>query len=218
MPTADDVAKPDDVAVRRAAVASAAEAVRGAIRALVLTDSDVNEIQRAERLAREISEQLSSACREPTEPSPFDLPGPDGRMFGVVRGPGNPMAPPMRLTWYGDHVEGRCTLGPGYEGPRGYVHGGISALLLDEVMAKAPEMIGMARVTGTLEVCYLRPVPLAMPLLLTARLTAAAGRRIMVRGKITVANRPGTVLVRGEGLFVRLDGAAPTGPAVPDAR
>ncbi|MDX3309741.1 hypothetical protein P1S61_11670 [Streptomyces sp. ME08-AFT2] len=55
-------------------------------------------------------------------------------MYGPVTGAGSPLAPPMRVTPADGGFVGRCDLGIAHEGPPGYVHGGVSAMLLDELM------------------------------------------------------------------------------------
>ena len=55
-------------------------------------------------------------------------------MYGPVAGAGSPLAPPMRVTPADGGFVGRCDLGIAHEGPPGYGHGGVSAMLLDELM------------------------------------------------------------------------------------
>ncbi|GGW59745.1 hypothetical protein GCM10010320_45770 [Streptomyces caelestis] len=56
------------------------------------------------------------------------------RMDGPVTGAGSPLAPPMRVAPTDGGFMGRCDLGIAHEGPPGYGHGGVSAMLLDELM------------------------------------------------------------------------------------
>src|SRR5208282_5547740 len=51
------------------------------------------------------------------------------------------------------------TISDGFEGPVGYLHGGIIATLLDEAMSKAVRASGRTAMTRQMEVEYLRPVP-----------------------------------------------------------
>ncbi|MFD7257999.1 hypothetical protein [Streptomyces sp. NPDC059874] len=62
------------------------------------------------------------------------------RMYNPVTGAGSPLAPPMHVTPVAGGVTGRFRLGIAHEGPPGYGHGGISAMLLDELMG-----LGMRR-------------------------------------------------------------------------
>lgn len=54
-----------------------------------------------------------------------------------MAGAGSPLAPPMRVTPADGGFVGRCDLGIAHEGPPGYGHGGVSAMLLDELMGEA---------------------------------------------------------------------------------
>jgi uncharacterized protein (TIGR00369 family) len=87
-----------------------------------------------------------------------------------------------------------------FEGPRGYVHGGIIATLLDEAMSKAVRASGFIAMTRHMEVDYLRPVPSAAPLRLEGRITRNEGRKHWTEAKI--ANAEGMVLAHGKGLFI----------------
>lgn len=53
-------------------------------------------------------------------------------MYGP--GAGSPLALPMRVTPADGGFVGRCDLGIAHERPPGYGHGGVSAMLLDELM------------------------------------------------------------------------------------
>jgi Thioesterase superfamily len=53
---------------------------------------------------------------------------------------------------------------PEHEGGPGVAHGGWSAAVLDEVLGHVPLLHGTLSVTKTLEVEYLRPVPVGRPL------------------------------------------------------
>jgi acyl-coenzyme A thioesterase PaaI-like protein len=58
--------------------------------------------------------------------------------------------------------------------------------------------------TVKLETRYLAPVPLQTQLRLTAEVSGVNGRRVTVRGVITTAAEPDTVLVEASGTFVGL--------------
>ena len=80
------------------------------------------------------------------------------------------MAPPISLAWEGERVVGRLRLRRSFEGPRGYAHGGVSALILDEVTAKIRSLMAVGRVTRKLMVNYRRPVPVDVDLVVAASL------------------------------------------------
>jgi acyl-coenzyme A thioesterase PaaI-like protein len=82
------------------------------------------------------------------------------------------------------------------------VHGGISALLMDQFLGSAAIAVGLWGMTARLELDYRRPVPLGTPLLLRAAVTASEGRKVVVTGTIALAGAPEQALVEARGVFV----------------
>ena len=89
-----------------------------------------------------------------------------------------------------------------YEGPQGYVHGGVIATLLDETMSKAIRARGHIAMTRHLEIDYLRPVPSGTPIRLEGRLTKNEGRKLWAEAR--VLNAEGNTLAEGNGLFIEI--------------
>jgi uncharacterized protein (TIGR00369 family) len=109
----------------------------------------------------------------------------------------------LRLKFFVDpdrNVVCRVRLARRFAGPPGHAHGGIIATLLDEAMSKANRARNILAMTRHLEVEYLRPVPLAAPLTLTARHVETHGRRHYVEAQIAVAG--GRILATGKAVFV----------------
>jgi hypothetical protein len=99
---------------------------------------------------------------------------------------------------------GTCTLGLAFEGPPMFAHGGVSAMLLDQMLGYAVSASGHAGMTVRLDTSYRAPVPLLTPLRLTAEVTGVDGRRVIAAGTIATAAEPDTVLVAATGTFVTL--------------
>lgn len=117
-----------------------------------------------------------------------------------VTGPENAIAPPVRLESRPDaSVLGEMTLGLVYQGPPGFVHGGVSALVLDHTLGVANHVAGTSGMTAMLTVRYRRPAPLFAPLTITARQVGVDGRKIRTVGAISAG---GEECVTAEGLFV----------------
>ena len=117
-----------------------------------------------------------------------------------VTGPENAIAPPLPLSGHEDgSISGTTTLGLPYQGPPGFVHGGISALLLDHILGVANAWAGPSGMTAELTVRYHRPTPLFEPLVVTGRQAAVEGRKIRATGTITAG---GELCVSADGLFV----------------
>ena len=89
-----------------------------------------------------------------------------------------------------------------FEGPPGYLHGGIIATLLDEAMSKAVRARGFTAMTRHMEVDYLRPVPSSTPIRLEGHVTRNEGRKHWTEARILDAER--TVLAIGKGLFIEV--------------
>ena len=101
-------------------------------------------------------------------------------------------------------IRGRFSLDAHYEGAPGFIHGGVIATLLDEVMSKANRFRQARAVTAELTVEYLRPVRTGQELVVEGWETEARGRNLFLAGEIRDA-AGGTVLARGRGRFVDLD-------------
>ncbi len=117
----------------------------------------------------------------------------------VVIGSRNPIAPP--LTVNRDPTGGvwtDFTLGAGYEGPPGHVHGGVSALVLDHILGEAASPDRKPRFTGSITVRYRRATPLGR-LHAEARIDRTEGIKTFCVGHI--ADEHG-VTVEAEGVFI----------------
>jgi acyl-coenzyme A thioesterase PaaI-like protein len=124
----------------------------------------------------------------------------EAELRNPVNGRQNAFAPGLRVRGLPDgSVSAEVTLGPLHEGPPGYVHGGISALLLDHLFGAANYWAGPVGPTAELTLRYWRPVPLSTPLTLTARQVRADGRKLRTEGTISAG---GEVCVVAEGLFI----------------
>jgi uncharacterized protein (TIGR00369 family) len=95
-----------------------------------------------------------------------------------------------------------ATIPDNFEGPQGYLHGGIIATLLDETMSKAVRARGLTAMTRKLEVDYARPVPSGAPIRMEGKITASEGRKHWVQARLL--NAVGSELVLGKGLFIEI--------------
>jgi len=130
-------------------------------------------------------------------------PRPDNHCFGCgganVRG--------MHLSFEQDderqRIVGRFCLGEEFQGGSGYLHGGIIALLLDEVMSKASRFHAQHAVTAELRVEYKRPIRVNTDIIVEGFVTRREGRQLYHEGEIR--NQAGDLLARGDGRFVVID-------------
>ena len=189
---------------RRTAVAELGAALRELVAATVATEVDDVQLRQVADQARVLAQRLRASSRAAGTPSSVDDLRRGQRYYNPVVGPGSPLAPPMRIEITEEGAVGRCTLGLPYEGPLGFGHGGISALLLDQIMGYATAAAGHPAVTGRLQVRYRAAVPLLEPLLVRGSVIDVLGVRVAARGSIAAAARPEDVLVEAEGRFLTL--------------
>jgi acyl-coenzyme A thioesterase PaaI-like protein len=190
-----------------AAVTELGSALRALVDASVRTTLPAADLREAAAGTRALADRLAS-CTRPVEQLPeLDDVLTFRRVYNPVSGVGSALAPPLELR-LADPARpaagtiGTLSLGQAYEGPPGYAHGGMSALLLDQLLGATAIAAGLWGMTVRLETDYRRPVPLRTPLELRARVVEDAGRRTVVHGTIAAAADPGTVLVEGRGVFV----------------
>jgi acyl-coenzyme A thioesterase PaaI-like protein len=198
------VALTAELADRRAAVAELGAALRLLTDAAVTSEMPPAALREAAATARGLTAGLREARRHVGRPASVDDLLRGQRFFNPVVGAGNPVAPPLRVTLEAGTATGTCTLGPAYEGPLGFAHGGISALLLDQIMGYAAAAGGFPGVTGRLQVRYHEAVPLGRPLVLRAEVGDVLGVRVAVRGSLALADEPGPALVVAEASFLML--------------
>lgn len=99
-------------------------------------------------------------------------------------------------------VTGRFTLDREYQGSNHILHGGITALILDEAMGKLNRLNGGRAVTAELQVEYLRPIATGEEITVEANEVSREGRNLHQRAEIR--NAAGAVLARARGRFVTL--------------
>jgi hypothetical protein len=185
-------------------VAQLGEALRDLASLTIGTEVPPEVLRTVAEDARRCAAILAEHQRRLDEPSSVDDLHRGQRWFNPVVGQGNPIAPPMRVEVIDGAVIGWCTLDWRYEGPPTYAHGGISAMLLDQIMGHAATVAGHPGVTARLEVRYRSAVPLGQPLKLQARLIDVLGVRAALRGSISLASAPDAALVEAEGRFLAL--------------
>jgi uncharacterized protein (TIGR00369 family) len=90
-----------------------------------------------------------------------------------------------------------------YQGPPNHAHGGIIATILDEAMGKVNKLRNVIALTKSMNIEYLRPVPLDTPLLAVGFEKNVSGREH--HNGAEIRSRAGEVLARGEGVFIAID-------------
>jgi acyl-coenzyme A thioesterase PaaI-like protein len=199
--TSDAGGQPHDADLM-AAVTELGTALRELVDASVLTTVPADQLRAAAADARAVTARLAAAQRPATQLPALDDPVVFRRVYSPVSGVGSALAPPVRIRRVEGGVVAEALLGPAYEGPPGYVHGGVSSLIADQLLGSAAIAAGLWGMTVHLEVDYRRPVPLSTPLTMRARVIETAGRTCVVTGTIATTAAPDRTLVEARGVFV----------------
>lgn len=152
------------------------------------------------KAARELADRIEAAAT-PFPPAEYESWGiPEHLGSNPANGARNPAAPPLEPVVFPDGtVRADVTLSVAFQGPPGCVHGGIVALLFDEMLGlanAAAEHIGM---TADLQITYSAPTPLDVPLRFEARQGEIDGRKIWCAGTLYAGE---TLCASAEGLFI----------------
>lgn len=189
---------------RRAAITELGDALRDLVEQASATEVGEDVLRQVAAQVQQAAAQLGQRTRTRADlPSADDLFG-GYRMYNPVTGSGSGLAAPLHVEVTGTSVVGTCTLGLAFEGPPTFAHGGVSAMLLDQLLGYATTASGHPGMTVLLQLRYQAPVPLQTPLRLTGEVGEVNGRRVTARGVITTAAEPGKILVEAEGTFVGL--------------
>jgi acyl-coenzyme A thioesterase PaaI-like protein len=191
----------EEFAEEQAVYGGLTEALRRLSEVSLRTTVDPETIVAATRQVEEISARLEA------EMIPANF-GVVVTTSGHVRGYGNavvglrnPIAPPLRIVQ--DRVKGGAGseffLNALYEGPPGKVHGGVLALVLDQIFGEAAAAGGTPGMTGTLTLRYRKPTALGA-CSAEAWVDSAEGIKTTVKGWLKDAD--GEITVEAEGLFI----------------
>lgn len=215
----DQVGTPPYDAELMAAVTDLGDALRELVDTSVRTTVGADQLRAAAVRVREVSAGLAGSVRPAHQLPSLDDPVAFRRVYNPVDGVGSALAPPLTVRHEDGGVVAEAVLGLAYEGPPGYLHGGMSGLLMDQVLGDAAIAAGLWGMTARLELDYRRPVPLDVPVVLRGRVLEAAGRKVVVVGTIALAEAPDVALVEARAVFVapRADAQAAYFGAITDA-
>lgn len=196
-----ETATDDEIAREAAFYAPFTNAVRELVDVTIRTEVGEDEIRAAQAEVEAIVERLRKKQIDGAYGVRFRADGSRGRNWGnAVMGLRNPIAPPLEVKSDG---AGRAwsdfRLGAAYEGPPGLTHGGVIALILDQVLGHAVSTSGRPGMTGTLTIVYRQGTPLG-----DLRCEAWVDRRdgIKTWGKGRMLTADGEVTAEAEGVFI----------------
>ena len=194
----DDITE-DEIERQRLLYGPFTDAVRGLVDATIRTEVDDDEVRAVQAEVEALTERLRKRQLDGAYGVRFS-PGGRGRPWGnPVVGVRNAAAPPVVVerdpsgrAWSSFH------LGAAFEGPPGLVHGGVSAMILDQMLGEATGAGGKPGMTGTLTLRYRRGTPLG-DLSAEAWIERSEGIKTWARGHLADADG---VTVEAEGLFI----------------
>jgi Thioesterase superfamily len=178
------------------------DAVRELIDATIRTEADQDAVSTARTAILAATNALRSRQRDEVQVVRYTVGGRPVVWGNAVIGLRNPLAPPLTIHHEGDGS--RCwsefVLNAAYEGPPGLVHGGVCALVLDQVLGEAASE-GMTKplFTGTITVRYMRGTPLGR-LHAEATVERTEEFKSFVSGHLSDAEG---ITVEAEGIFIK---------------
>jgi acyl-coenzyme A thioesterase PaaI-like protein len=195
-----DVIGPEEYDRLRNVYEPLTQSIRRLVAAGIRTGVDDDTIRDASAAINAIVETLERTATDTTSTLRHAGTGRPLAWSNPAVGLRNAMAPPMEIHHDGD---GRCwsefTLGAGYEGPPGLVHGGICALVLDHILGEAAsDGLTKPLFTGTITLRYLRGTPQG-PLRAEAFIERTEGIKTYARGYLSDADGP---TVEADGVFI----------------
>jgi acyl-coenzyme A thioesterase PaaI-like protein len=177
-----------------------ARAVRRLIDATVRTTADGASLRAATGAVEQASELLEADQR--SGPWVPDRDDPRHSPYNAVVGTGNPIAAPVVLTRREqDGVTATVRFGAAYEGAPGLVHGGVLALVLDQVFGEAAIAARVAGMTVGLQLRYAAPTPVLTELVFEAHVESSDDRLVKLVGSVVAE---GVTTVTATATFFRL--------------
>jgi acyl-coenzyme A thioesterase PaaI-like protein len=182
-------------------LADAVRRVTSAMVGLPLTDADLAAATAAvARVADDLETAAGPGRRPRAQPDPVGR-AQDFFPTSPVIGFANPVAPPVVVEAVDGGLVGSAWFDYQYEGPPTCVHGGVIAMVFDEMLGAANILAGNPGMTGTLTIRYRKPTPLRTPLRLEARFVSRDGRKILTTGAIYHGD---VLTAEAEGIFIEL--------------
>jgi hypothetical protein len=181
-----------------------ADALRRLNRLMVASVIDDEPLNRAAETIEAISDDLEKAAAPGRRPRIHpDVNGTAQDFFPTspVIGLANPVAPPVIVEKVDGGLDGRVFFDWQYEGPPGCVHGGVIALVFDELLGAANIATNAPGMTGTLTIRYRKPTPIRTELRAVARFESREGRKVRTTGALYHGDE---LTAEAEGIFIEL--------------
>ncbi|MBW1881883.1 MAG: PaaI family thioesterase [Deltaproteobacteria bacterium] len=120
--------------------------------------------------------------------------------YSPIIGPMNPVAPPVEFRLEGEELHAEHRFDVPYNGPPTGVHGGVVAMVFDELLGCLAALLGVGGFTGTLTIRYRALTPLGQPIRMRSWLDRREGRKAFIHGTM---HDGATLCAEAEGIFIR---------------
>lgn len=193
-----DDATLEEIDAERAAYAPIADATRRLADLSIRTRASSDDLARARHHLEAAIDLLGADVTEGSYGVKHSRIGVTRAWGNAVVGARNPIAPPLTIVRDEGRVWSEFELSAAYEGPPSLVHGGVAALILDQLLGEAAAAAGKPGMTGTLTVRYRRATPLGA-LRGEAHVDRVDGIKTYAVGHIADAEG---ICVEAEGVFI----------------
>ncbi|MBY0399712.1 PaaI family thioesterase [Myxococcota bacterium] len=129
--------------------------------------------------------------------------------YSPIIGPRNPIAAPIRfdvvpLDGGKKEIRAEHVFDAPYNGPPGSVHGGIIALVFDELLGCIGAVSDVGGFTGTLTITYRSLTPIGKPIRMRSWIEGTEGVKTFIKGTMHCDTpAPDTLCAEATGIFIR---------------
>ncbi len=128
--------------------------------------------------------------------------------YSPIIGPLNPISPLIRFEKKGDEMVAEHVFDAPWNGPPGSVHGGVIALVFDELLGCIGAVSNVGGFTGTLTIVYRSLTPIGRPIRMRSWIERTEGVKTFVKGTMHCDfPKPDTLCAEAEGIFIRPKGS-----------
>jgi len=128
--------------------------------------------------------------------------------YSPIIGPRNPLSPLIPFERKGDSIVATHAFDAPWNGPPGSVHGGVIALVFDELLGCIGAVSDVGGFTGTLTIVYRSLTPVGHPIRMRSWIDRVEGVKTFVKGTMHCDYpRPDTLCAEAEGIFIRPKGS-----------
>jgi acyl-coenzyme A thioesterase PaaI-like protein len=140
---------------------------------------------------------------------PLHLPPAEFFPYSPIIGPRNPIAAPIHfdvveLADGAKEIRAEHTFDAPYNGPPGSVHGGVIALVFDELLGYIGAVSNVGGFTGRLTISYRSLTPIGKPIRMHSWIERTEGVKTFIKGTMHCDTpAPNTLCAEAEGIFIR---------------